>query len=248
MGRYFYKTGVDITNDRQMFNFLKNHFTYWTMSSWNRYTSIANNVKLDRMQLSGDWSVAFDLLTVESYATTNDMIRAWGNHNPCYEVGFNGRSGGYLVLMSTGHADNILPDAITECADYAEYKSYCREYYGSVKANRANLVFYTKLVQSFDRLCDELRDYCDTLSNQKYEVIMMQDVVEQFNNAYANDLEFLEFDYLKCESEGEVDISEIAALSCLTEAFYNLVTKAISYSGYKIKQLPHNKVCIENTL
>ena len=31
----FYKTGVDITNDKQMFNFLKDHFTYPTMNSWN---------------------------------------------------------------------------------------------------------------------------------------------------------------------------------------------------------------------
>ena len=29
----FYKTGVDITNDRQMFEFLKGHFEYPTMNS-----------------------------------------------------------------------------------------------------------------------------------------------------------------------------------------------------------------------
>ena len=42
----FYKTGVDITNDRQMFEFLKGHFEYHTMSSWNRLYSIANDVKM----------------------------------------------------------------------------------------------------------------------------------------------------------------------------------------------------------
>ena len=42
----FYKTGIDITNDKQMFNFLKNHFEYWTMNSWNRLSSVANKVKL----------------------------------------------------------------------------------------------------------------------------------------------------------------------------------------------------------
>ena len=30
----FYKTGVDITNEKQMFNFLKGHTTYYTANSW----------------------------------------------------------------------------------------------------------------------------------------------------------------------------------------------------------------------
>ena len=49
----FYKTGVDITNDKQMFNFLKNHFEYYTCNSWNGLRSVANNVKLYNLDLSG---------------------------------------------------------------------------------------------------------------------------------------------------------------------------------------------------
>jgi len=71
----FYKKGVDITNDRQMFYFIKNHFTYYTMNSWNGLQSIANNVKLHRLQLQGDWTVAYNLLNNGEYETVNDFIR-----------------------------------------------------------------------------------------------------------------------------------------------------------------------------
>lgn len=241
----FYKTGIDITNDKQMFNFLKNHFTYWTMSSWNYYKSIANNVKLDRMQLSGDWGVAYDLLAEENYATINDMIQAWCvNHIGC-EVIFNGRSGGYLVLLDEDSNASILPDEITECEDYSEYKSYCREYYGSVKANRANLVFYTKLVQDFDRLCDQLRDYCDTLSNKSFESVAMQSAVENFNDNYSNDLCFLDFQYLQCDEQGIVDLSEIIALQSLTEAFLNLASRV--HSGYSFEWLEDSRIRLKKT-
>ena len=54
---------------------------------------------------------------------------------------------------------------------YEEYKRYCKEYLGcSVKDNRRDLVYYTKLVQDFDKLCDQLRDYCDELSKKVKDV------------------------------------------------------------------------------
>ena len=42
----FYKKGIDITNAKQMFEFLKGHYMYDTMNSWNGLKSIANNVKI----------------------------------------------------------------------------------------------------------------------------------------------------------------------------------------------------------
>ena len=50
----FYKTGVDITKEKSMWHFLKNHFTYSTMNSWNGMKSIAHNVKLYNLKLDGD--------------------------------------------------------------------------------------------------------------------------------------------------------------------------------------------------
>lgn len=229
----FYKTGVDITNDKQMFNFLKNHFEYYIMNSWNRVCSIANNVKLYRLNLTGDWTVAQNLLDSGEYETIHELIYDWMHSHPGYEVRFNGRSGGYLVLCYTNKRGHVLPEEILECDNYDEYKRYCKEYCGSVKVNRSELVFYTKLVQDFDKLCDTLRAYCDELSRQTFEIIEMQKAVEQFNEVYCADLEFLDFSELRCENDGSVDISELLNLQSLTEAFLRLANR--STYGYKLE-------------
>ncbi len=229
----FYKSGVDITNDRQMFEFLKNHFEYYTANSWNRRMSIANNVKLHRLNLSGNWSVAYSLLANGEYETINCMIADWRREHPMYEVFFNGRSGGYLVLYDNETGEHVLPESILESDTYVDYKEYCREYYGSVKANRNELVFFTKLVQDFDKLCDVLRAYCDELSNLAFEVVEMEKSVERFNTIYEDDLYYLGFKNLHCDGNGCVDISEIQALDCLKEAFLRIADRRDS--GYYIK-------------
>jgi hypothetical protein len=230
----FYKTGIDITNDRQMFEFLSEHFTYPTLSYHNYLYSIANKVKLYNLNLSGNWCVAYDFLDNGEYETLNFMIQDWESEHPGYEVFFNGRSGGYLVLKEKNYNSNILPSIITDSENYAEYKQACREDFGSVRANRDELVFYTKLVQDFDKLCDQLRDYCDELSNLKFEVVEMQKSVENFNAEYDSDLELLGFKPLHCDDDGKVDVSEIYTLVSLFEAFLRVADR--SNSGYTLNK------------
>ena len=227
----FYVKGIDITNDKQMFNFLKDHYKYYTGNSWNLTRSIANNVKLYNLELSGDWCTALKFLEDEDYITIEDMIHDWESSHSGYSVGFNGRSGGYLVLYNKAGSGSILPDAL-DYDSYEDYKEDMRDYYGSVKANREELVFYTKLVQDFDKLCDELRDYCDELSNLKFEIIEMQKIVDEFNDEYADDLELLGFDYLRCSDDGSVNVKEISTIRCLIEAFLRLADR--SKLGYKL--------------
>lgn len=229
----FYTRGIDITNDKQMFNFLKNHFEYWTMNSWNRQQSVANNVKLYRLNLSGNWCVALDLLNSGEYDTIAFMIEDWERVHAGYKVFFNGRSGGYLVLCNANNQQNVLPETVEDSDTYEDYKDWCREYYGSVKANRDELVFYTKLVQDFDKLCDTIRDYCDELSNLKFEFIEMDKAVYEFNERYEDDLFFLDFQKLLCNEEGKVDVSEISAITCLWEAFCSVADRRDS--GYMLK-------------
>lgn len=236
----FYQRGIDITNDKQMFNFLKNHFEYWTMNPWNRATSIANNVKLYNLGLTGDWSVALSLLEACEYDEISWMIHEWERENSGYEVTFNGRCGGYLVLIDKSTNGNVLSHTVRDCNTYEDYKAYCKEEYGSVKAYRDELVYLTKLVQSFDKLCDKLRDYCNELSKQSFEIVEMQRAVEDFNNDYGDDLEYLEFQYLRCDEQGIVDISEICCLECLKEAFYRIASR--KEEGYTFEHLPEWRV------
>ena len=236
----FYKTGIDITNDKQMFNFIKEHFEYSIMNSWNRVNTIANNVKLYNLDLSGDWTIAYDLLNNGEYDNISFMIQEWELEHPGYSVYFNGRSGGYLVLKPSDENRSVLCDDIIESEDYEEYKRFCREFYGSVKANRDDLVYYTKLIQDFDKFCDDLRDYCNELSNLKFEVVEMQRAVDNFNEEYAEDLKYLRFNYLICNSNGEVNINEISILKSLLAAFYKVADR--SDSGYTIVSLGNGMV------
>lgn len=229
----FYKTGVDITNDKQMFKFLKEHFEYFTMNSWNLGKSIANNVKLYNLGLSGDWAVAYNLLNSGEYDTINWMIADWRRKYPGYEVYFNGRSGGYLVLYNKNDRGHVLPEEILDSDTYEEYKEYCKDYYGSVRSFRSELVYYTRLIQDFDKLCDELRDFCDQLSNLKFEVVEMEKAVDAFNCRYEDDLELLGFKQLHCDGDGKVDVNEIVTFVALFEAFAHIADR--TESGYKLK-------------
>ena len=229
----FYVSGIDISSDKQMFNFLKDHFQYYTMNSWNRLKSIAHNVKIYNLKLSGDHWTALTFLQDDDYFVVNMMIEDWEAEHPGYKVGFNGRSGGYLVLYSDSSNCCVLPEDVDECESYEEYKRYCREYYGSVKANRWDLVRTVKLVQDFDRLCDEIRDYVDDLSNRNFLIEAMKESVERFNEQYAEDLEYLEFEPLAVELD-KVDISEISQVVSLYEAFIRVASKRDL--GYRIER------------
>ena len=229
----FYQPGIDITNDKQMFNFLKDHFQYYTMNSWNRTKSIANNVKLYKLGLSGDWCAALDFLNDSSYDEINSMIEDWEFEHKGYKVGFNGRSGGYLVLYNDNNNGCILSDDIDNCEDYEEYKRYCTEFYGAVKYNRRDLVKMVKLVQDFDKLCDQLRDYVDALSTQDFAARALERTVDLFNENYYDDLAYLGYSELVVEN-GKVDISEIRQLDCLYEAFCRMANK--KDVGYKLER------------
>jgi hypothetical protein len=239
---YFYKTGVDITKDKSMFNFIAEHPTYYTMNSWNRTRSIAHNVKLYNLELDGEWSVALAHLASGQYDTIHFMIDDWECEHPGYCVYFNGRSGGYLVLGCANSHQSALP-TIFDYETYEDYKVDMRDWYGSVKAGRQDLVDFVRLVQDFDKLCDNIRDFVNELSKLKYEVEEMCKIVEQFNDEYADDLELLGFDYLMVSDAGEVDIAEICTLQCLAEAFKKIADR--KDVGYQLVPAGDMKVKLE---
>ena len=227
----FYIKGIDITNDKQMFEFINNHFRYYTANSWNRGRSIAHNVKIYNLCLSGDHWTALTFLQDDDYFVVNMMIEDWETEHRGYKVGFNGRSGGYLVLYNAA-GGSAIPDTL-DYDNYEDYKADMRDYYGSVKANRNELRDFVKVVQDFDRLCDEIRDYVDDLSNRNFMIEAMRESVERFNEQYSEDLEYLGFDPLYLELD-KVDCSEILQVVSLYEAFIRVASKRDL--GYRIER------------
>lgn len=237
----FYTKGVDITKDKSMFNFIAEHPTYFTGNSWNRTRSIAHNVKLYNLNLEGDWPRALAHLESGEYDTINWMIQDWEREHPSYKVCFNGRSGGYLVLYNRA-GGSVIPDDL-DYETYEDYKADMRDWCGSVKANRYKLVEFVRLVQAFDRLCDEIREFVNDLSKLSYELEEMQKIVETFNLEYSSDLELLGFEELEVNEAGEVDITEIYTLQCLAEAFQKLADR--KDVGYRLAYDGGTKVKLE---
>ena len=153
----YYKS-VDLNSNKACFDFLSNHFVYPTLNSWNGLKSIANNVKVYNIPELDDGE-ALQALQEDDYQSINQALRDWEEEHPDYAVGFNGRSGGYLVLYSKHHNCHCFQSHDgSPCfyEDYEEWKKDTREYWGSLKAYHSELVKQVKLVQSFDQLCDSL--------------------------------------------------------------------------------------------
>lgn len=179
--KLFQKAGVDICSPKSMFEFINNHFTYYTLNSWNGLQSIANNMKLYNLGLEGDWTAVLDYLYDEEDIgcigfQIRDLVEEWEAKHPEYSLGWNGRSGGYLVIYNhdkkngTVNFRNILPEDLTGYDNYEEFKEAIKDYYGwNVKDMIPELREYTQLIRDFDKLCDDLRDLANEYSKLDYK-------------------------------------------------------------------------------
>ncbi len=108
-------TSVDMRSRKAMTQFLKNHFRYYTMNSWNRSQSYACNLKIYNLGLDKEITdKLYDMIqTEEFFYSLNDLMDEFNaEHNYRWQVGMNGRSGGYLVL----YQGELKP---------SEFRSYC---------------------------------------------------------------------------------------------------------------------------
>ena len=152
---------VNKNSYKDMWEFLRYHYHYDTMNSWNNSISIANNVKLYNLGLSGYYWKLLEIFEVDNYRTINNMIEVWESEevDNKYRVGFNGRSGGYLVLYNEDNNGSVLDSCIYNDT-YEDFKSEVQNYYGSLKNYKDRLLEQVELVQKFDLLCNDLVREC----------------------------------------------------------------------------------------
>lgn len=105
---------VDLSSRKDMIEFLRNHMRYDLMNSWNRATSYANNIKIYNLNISKEIREAFfEMLDTDIFDEARDILDDFRDrYDGRYQIGVNGRSGGYLVLYNGYKKDS-------------EYKSYC---------------------------------------------------------------------------------------------------------------------------
>jgi hypothetical protein len=90
---------------RVMREYLKDHFRYDTMSSWNNSTSYARKVKLRYIINDHDLLMkTYDFLELpEAFFEVNQIMEYFAEkHDYKFQMGFNGRSNGYIVLYQGG--------------------------------------------------------------------------------------------------------------------------------------------------
>lgn len=255
MKNYFYKGSIDKRNGKALFNFLNEHFTYYTMNSWNGLESIANKVKIYELGLEGDKWLALGLLQNDDYESLNRMIYNWEEEHPNYEVGFNGRSGGYLVLTNKKDNINVIPNWISDYDNYEDFKANIKDYYETVKNCLDDLNYYVELVQSFDKLCDEIRDYVNDLSLTNKDEMVKEEIerlVENFNWEYGEDLNKMGIDELEVKKDENgyyVNLNQLTKSNSLMD---NLENQLRNYNneislykvnwndGYDIFRLEYN--------
>lgn len=98
-----------------------NRIRYWTMDSWNKITAPAYDLKVPNVIDNDLQDKVLELMEAEGfYDEINALIRDFNRSTDySYQAGFNGRSGGYLVLYNGGRtAKTIFSDKEFESEEY----------------------------------------------------------------------------------------------------------------------------------
>lgn len=169
MAEAFYAKDIDLSDTKTTLAFLQNHFRYDTMRSWNRSQSFANNVKIHNLGLPKEITddpvrnaVMWDLISGEAECPDYDeslreIKQRFTEENPGYEIAFNGRSAGYLVLYHKDYPGRSINVPDEDC-DESEIKQL------------------TELVMNFDEACDEIRQlFIETIMG--YESIDVEQTI-----------------------------------------------------------------------
>ena len=116
--RRLFSQRVDKRSRAEMTAYLSGHFRYNTMNSWNRSTSYACNMKLYKLGLDRETEdKLWDMIQVpEFYERLNERIEDFNRqHNYLWQAGWNGHSGGYLVLYQGGTKPSRYRSYCTKC-------------------------------------------------------------------------------------------------------------------------------------
>ena len=166
--KFFNKTNKNMSL-RQKFDYIHNHFYYYTMNSWNETKSLANNVKIYNLPLTKEQKDKFfelycnENLIDEIYFHINTILEDFALENE-FEIAFNGRSGGYLVAYNKNNSCNVIDEDLIDFESYDEAIKYYKEYYGwSFRDCQAELK--SKIERNFE-ICVLFDDCCDDVLNE----------------------------------------------------------------------------------
>lgn len=120
------QTKPDLRSRAEMIAYLRTHFRYNILNSWNGLTSYAHNIKIHKLNMTADERAACyaALNCSESFLDFNYELT---DFNSEFVVHGNGRSDGYLVLCRRDNARSI--DKGEDFADWSvkDIRDRCRQ-------------------------------------------------------------------------------------------------------------------------
>ena len=167
---------------KEMIGYLKNHFRYDILNSWNGITSYAKNVKIYNLNLDKDtedklWD-AYTNCYEEVYDSASYVLTGFRNkYSGKYQIGCNGRSGGYLVLYQGEKYKLDYKSTCTNCGQ-KNYKTV--EETNSCKCGRcgrdtrvnlkAPLYSYRTFSRGMD-MDEDFEDWSDEKLKNRFELV-----------------------------------------------------------------------------
>lgn len=152
---FFYKE-VNKQSRKEMAFYIKNHFIYNRLNSWNKWKGYANNVKIYNLGLTKEQEEkAYNLflddeIDVSNFWTIVEIHLEYFRDTTGHQAYFNGRSDGYIV-----------------------FDEYVLDYEVLKVKSLQELQEVTEMLQKFDQLCDNLRSefiwYLDNARMEKEE-------------------------------------------------------------------------------
>lgn len=184
--KFFNKTSKNMSL-RQKFAYIHNHFYYYTMNSWNRSKSLANNVKIYNLPLTAEqrnkfFEICDDfVLNYDLYDIINARIEDFESENE-FGVGFNGRSGGYLVAYNKRkdgfvNYKNVIDEDLIDFESYDELLNYYKEHFcWSFRDCQAEL---KSIIERNFAICVLFDDLCDEILNELKFVLDNAEIKEE---------------------------------------------------------------------
>ena len=192
-----YHKQIDKRYKNTMVKYLRQHFRYNTMNSWNRSTSYANNIKLHNVEKPEaiDSDTWWEMLWITDWQETmSDLLEDFSRkHDWQWQAGVNGRSGGYVVLYKGG----IKPSGYESYCTHCGQKNYQAVADGDIGVcvrcdAKARVNFKQTHMQVFSwpgKSVDEYEDFADwTLSEIRERVELVQDfdrLCDDITSAYC---------------------------------------------------------------
>ena len=203
-----------------MIAYLGGHYRYHTMNSWNQSTSYAHNLKMHHLEFPSKeiQDRAWDIIGCEdadgAFYGTNQLIGEFTDtEGGSYTAGFNGRSGGYLVMYHSQRKPSQYTHRCTGCGHRAYGAEAAGHNYPGCTGKHEPFAFPQELVTWPGKNIDQGEDFAEW---ETYTLKERVDLVWAFDKL-AEDCVADFIDFCSTHEVEEVEVTTTRKVSTAVE-------------------------------